>query len=58
MLTNRSMNLFQYPGNLTHLVLRDEPAGVVRVFVDELLGFVWAREEEDSSVARLQERPS
>lgn len=43
---------------LAHLVLRDEPTRVVWIFVHELLGFVRAREQEDRSVAGLQERPS
>lgn len=39
----------------TYLVLCDEPARVVRVFVDELLGVVGAGEQEDGAVARFQE---
>lgn len=46
--------------NLTavqYLILGDKPAGVVRVLVDELLGLFGAGEEEDGTVAGLQERP-
>lgn len=40
-----------------YLILGDEPAGVVRVLVDELLGLFGAGKEEDGTVAGLQERP-
>lgn len=42
----------------SYLVLGDEPARVVRVLVDELLGDVGAGKQEDRAVARLQEGPA